>query len=44
MPISSERRRDNYLKQSGRPYLTPRQRRRLDKKQNAMARRTSSRR
>jgi hypothetical protein len=43
MAISSERRRENYLRQTGRPYLTPRQRRRLEKKQNAMNRRASSR-
>lgn len=41
MPISSDQRRDNYRRQTGRPYLTPRQRRRLDKKQNKMTRQTS---
>lgn len=43
MPISKERRTENYRKQSGRPYPTPRQRRRLDKKQAASARRSAAR-
>ncbi|HEX5543330.1 MAG TPA: hypothetical protein VFX60_17545 [Micromonospora sp.] len=42
MPISAERRNENYHKQSGRKVLTPRQRRRLDKKQNVMNRRAST--
>ncbi|HEX6968211.1 MAG TPA: hypothetical protein VF174_05295 [Micromonosporaceae bacterium] len=43
MPISIEQRAANYHKQSGRPYLTPRQRRRLGKKQASLQRRGSSR-
>ncbi|MGW0433610.1 hypothetical protein ACWDV4_13865 [Micromonospora sp. NPDC003197] len=35
MPISDERRNDNYLKQSGRKQLTSRQRRRAEKKKAA---------
>ncbi|GAB2956608.1 hypothetical protein GCM10027280_51550 [Micromonospora polyrhachis] len=35
MPTSDERRNDNYLKQSGRKQLTPRQRRRAEKKKAA---------
>jgi hypothetical protein len=37
--LDTERRRANYQRQSGRPDLTPRQRRRLDKKQAAMEQR-----
>ncbi|HEX5595498.1 MAG TPA: hypothetical protein VFX61_05645 [Micromonosporaceae bacterium] len=44
MPISTDRRTENYRKQSGRKVLTPRQRRRMDKKQNVMNSRGSSRR
>jgi len=35
MPISTEQRIANYKKQTGRPRLTPRQRRRVQKKENA---------
>ncbi|HEX2771870.1 MAG TPA: hypothetical protein VHN18_05490, partial [Micromonosporaceae bacterium] len=39
MMLDTDRRRTNYQRQSGRPDLTPRQRRRLEKKQAAMERR-----
>ncbi|MDH6463126.1 hypothetical protein M2302_003311 [Micromonospora sp. A200] len=33
MPIPNDRRVPNYLRQSGRPHLTPRQRRRVEHKE-----------
>jgi hypothetical protein len=36
LPISTERRRVNYLRQTGRAGLTPRQRRRVGKKMGAL--------
>jgi hypothetical protein len=36
MTVDTERRRANYQRQTGRPTLTPRQRRRIEKKQSAM--------
>lgn len=44
MSLDTDRRRANYQRQTGRPELTPRQRRRLDKKQSAMQRRPPGRR
>ena len=41
MSISDERRVDNYLKQSGRKRLTPRQGRRAEKKKTARSGRSS---
>lgn len=38
MTVDADRRRVNYLRQTGRPELTPRQRRRLEKKQSARER------
>jgi hypothetical protein len=39
MTVDKDRRRANYQRQTGRPDLTARQRRRLDKKQAATERR-----
>jgi len=41
--ISRERRMENFRRQSGRKNLTPRQRRRLDKKQASLERRSAGR-
>jgi hypothetical protein len=43
MPISLERRVENYLRQTGRKEPTPRQRRRLDKKKATMRYRARTR-
>jgi hypothetical protein len=42
-PMSNDRRVPNYLRQSGRPRLTPRQRRRAEQKQARLERRTGQR-
>jgi len=44
MTVDRDRRRTNYLRQTGRPELTPRQRRRLEKKQAKLERRPPGRR
>ncbi|WP_158624252.1 hypothetical protein [Micromonospora sp. HM5-17] len=42
-PISTERRVENYRKQTRRPSLTPRQRRRVDKKEGVIRNRRPAR-
>ncbi|WBB70440.1 hypothetical protein [Micromonospora sp. WMMD812] len=42
-PIPNDRRVPNYLRQSGRPDLTPRQRRRAEQKQARLDARTGQR-
>jgi hypothetical protein len=44
MAMDNERRRDAYLRQTGRKAPTPRQRRRLEKKNSVMKHRSSGRR
>jgi|HigsolmetaAR206D_1030411.scaffolds.fasta_scaffold06445_4 hypothetical protein len=42
-PTSTERRVENYRRQTRRPALTPRQRRRVDKKEGVLRKRQSAR-